>query len=248
MKRLFLTLTAIFIIVALQAQDQSETIMYESIYLSPKLDALSTLNKNMTAHNKKYHGEGKHQAFVQTVVTGRRSGDLVWLMGPGTFANLDSRPAEGGHDEDWANNVMSNLEEVSRSEYWELDQQASYTPENSTNSKMVIRFRRTKNGERAAVAKHYAKLTDLFREKKYSNGLSVYISKFPTGNGRNMASVFTFANWAEMDENLPVGKDFDEKYGAGSWAKWSQDMAELTEWVDMEVRENLPAMSGMAEE
>ena len=110
MKKSINLILAFNLVIAVQAQDQEGTNMYESIYLTPKLESLSKLNENMAAHNKKYHGEGIHAAFVQTVLTGRRTGDMVWLMGPGPFASLDSRPAEGGHDEDWNSNIISRTD------------------------------------------------------------------------------------------------------------------------------------------
>jgi hypothetical protein len=248
MKKLIISIFAITLVIAVQAQDQEGTYMYESIYLTPKLDALSTLNANMTAHNKKYHGEGAHAAFVQNVLTGRKTGDMVWVMGPGPFANLDNRPAEGGHDEDWANNVIPHLEDISQSEYWRRDPQQFYTPENNTADKIRIRFYKVKRGQNAAFAEHYGKIIQVFREKKYDVALSLYWNTFPTGNGRNMASVSSITNWADLDEGLPVGTDFNEIHGEGSWDKWIDKLYELTEWTDQEVRQNMPAMSGPEQE
>ncbi|MDH3711534.1 MAG: hypothetical protein OER04_16705 [Cyclobacteriaceae bacterium] len=224
-------------------QDHQETHMYESIYLTPKLDAISKLSENMAAHNKKYHGEGDHAAFVQNVVAGKRSGQMVWVMGPGTYAHLDSRPAEGGHDEDWANNVLPYLEKMSNIEYWRRTSQY-YVPEGYDADKIRIRFYKVKRGQNEDFVAHYGKLVQVFNEKKYDRQLSIFQSTFPSATGRNMASVTSFDNWADLDKGLPVGKDFDSIHGEGSWAKWLQELQDLTEWSDQEVRELMPEMSG----
>ncbi len=103
-KSILVSLCFFFILGFVKAQDTG-THMYETIYLTPIPAKISELDAGLTAHNKKYHGEGDYSAFVQYVLTGRKTGDYVWLMGPGNFARLDSRPAEGGHDEDWNANV-----------------------------------------------------------------------------------------------------------------------------------------------
>jgi len=247
MKKLINFIFAIALVIAAQAQEQNETFMYESIYLTPKFDAIGKLNENMAVHNKKYHGEGIHSAFVQAVLTGRRSGDLVWVMGPGTFANLDSRPAEGGHDDDWNNNIMPYLQDISQTEYWRRDANY-YAAENGNAEKIRIRFYKVKRSQNEAFVEHYGKIIQVFKDKKYDRGLSLYTNTFPTRNGRNMASVSGINNWAQLDEGLPIVTDFNEIHGEGSWAKWLDKLYELTEWTDQEVRQLIPTLSGVSVE
>ena len=78
MKNSITFLAFILVIAFAYAQDKPTTHMYERIYLTPKPDKIKMLNQNLSVHNKKYHGEGIHYAFVQSVITGRRSGDYVW--------------------------------------------------------------------------------------------------------------------------------------------------------------------------
>ncbi len=242
MKKLIISILLMSPVLMVQAQE--ENLVWESIYLTPKLDAISKLNTNMTAHNRKYHGEGAHVAYVQRVITGRKSGDLVWLMGPGPFANLDTRPSEGGHDEDWSANVLPHLTNVSQSEYWRMVSDMNYQPEGENAINVRIRFYKVKRGQNAAFLEHYAKIMQVFKEKKYDRALTIYSNVFPTAYGRNMASVSTFNKWADLDSGLPIGQDFNEIHGEGSWAKWLVTLQELTEWSDQEVRQNMPALSG----
>ena len=243
MKKSTNVLIALFMVIAVYGQDQPATNVYETIYLTPKLDAINQLNDAMSAHNKKYHGPGDHTAFVQSVLTGKRTGDYVWVMGPGPFANLDSRPAEDGHDDDWASTVMPHLQNMSQAEYWRRDDNF-YAPEGYAADKIRIRFYKVKRGKNAAFVEHYAKIIQVFQEKKYNRALSLYFNTFPTGNGRNMASVSSFKTWAEFDKGLPVGEDFNSIHGEGSWDKWLENHRELTEWTDQEVRQRVSALDG----
>ncbi len=247
MKKLLLSVLAFSIIATLQAQDDAATHMYETIYLTPKLESTGKLNENLAAHNKKYHGAGLHAAGVQTVITGRRAGDMVWIMGPGPFSSLDTRPAEGGHDDDWANTVMPYLKDASQTEYWRRDAEHWYAPENYSTDKIRIRFYKVKRGQNSAFVEHYAKIIQVFREKKYDRQLSIYYNTFPTAYGRNMASVSSFNKWGDLDQASPVGEDFNSIHGEGSWAKWLEKLIELTEWTDQEVRQVLPELSGTAD-
>ena len=247
MKRLFFTVLAISIIATLQAQDDAGAHVYETIYLTPKLESTGKLNENLATHNKKYHGEGLHSAGVHAVITGRRAGDLIWIMGPGPYSNLDSRPAEGGHDDDWANTIQPYLKDASQTEYWRRDAKHWYAPENYSADKISIRFYKVKRGQSGAFVEHYGKLIQVFREKKYDRQLSMYWNTFSTAYGRNMASVSSFNNWGDLDQGLPVGKDFNSIHGEGSWAKWLEKLRELTEWTDQEVRQVIPELSGTAD-
>lgn len=42
-------------------------------------------------------------------------------MGTFNFTDLDSRPSDGGHDEDWRDNVMPFVESMTNGEYWKTD-------------------------------------------------------------------------------------------------------------------------------
>ncbi len=56
----------------------------------------------LAKHNQRFHAEGPYTALVYYVVTGPRSGQMLWLMGPGTFTSLDGRPSGDPHDSDWS--------------------------------------------------------------------------------------------------------------------------------------------------
>ena len=243
-KSILVSLCLFFILGFVRAQD-SGAHMYETIYITPIPGKITELNAALSAHNKKYHGEGDHEAFVQSVITGRRTGDYVWLMGPGNFARLDSRPAEGGHDEDWANNVLVNVSEVANAEYWIRDEKAFYSPEDYSGDKIRIRFHKVKIGKGQKYGEMFNKIVDVYRAKKYPRTVTLYWNQFPTAYGRTAATVNGFANWAMYDEDGTFVADFNSVHGEGSFSKWLEEFRSLLDWTDNEVRQNMPALSGV---
>ena len=243
MKKLFLLSLGICLCLSVMAQE-SGTHMYETIYLTPIPAKITELNAGLTAHNKKYHGEGDHSAFVQYVITGRKTGDYVWAMGPGNFTRLDSRPAEGGHDEDWNKNVMPYISEQSNAEYWVRDDKAHYSPENFSSDKIRIRAHKVKTGKGQRYREMFNKIVDVYRTKKYDRSVSLYWNQFPTAYGRNAVTINGFNNWSMFDEDNDFVADFNSVHGEGTFAKWLEEWRSLIEWTDNEVRQNMPALSG----
>ena len=100
----------------IQAQEKSY-VMWESITITPDNTKLKVLSENMRKHNMAYHSEGPYKAYVYNITTGPDIGKIVWEMGPLTYSHLDARPSEGGHDEDWRDNVMPYVKKMTNGEY-----------------------------------------------------------------------------------------------------------------------------------
>ncbi len=105
------------------AQDYTQ---YEVQYMTVRPEATEALNEALAEHNQEYHSGGAYHANVWYVVNGPRTGQLVWIMGPLTFAQLDGRPAAGGHDDDWSGQVVPHLEPVGDVSYWRRGENLSY--------------------------------------------------------------------------------------------------------------------------
>lgn len=221
MKNFFLTALALLFTIGLTAQDY---VQFETIYLKPDTKHLSTLTKNMKAHNDKYHSADPHHANVWQVSNGPRSGWLVWSMGPTTFADLDKRPAEGGHDEDWENNVMPYILEMGEIEYWRLNPDVSVDADPQPNLK--LRFYKVNNEMGFLVNDILEKMSKVRAEMPEGRSWGLYNNMLQQGNrGRHIASVIGFANMGELDKgmNLDPGwggsfrPTFEKIYGAGAW-------------------------------
>ena len=244
MKKAILTSLSLALILGYAEAQDSNTHMYETIYLTPIPAKVTELDAGLTAHNKKYHGEGDYSAFVQYVLTGRKTGDYVWAMGPGNFTRLDSRPAEGGHDEDWNKNVMPYISKQANAEYWVRDDKAFYSPENYSGDKIRIRAYKIKRGKGQRFGEMFNDIVAVYQAKKLERSVSLYWNQFPTAYGRNAVTINGFSSWSMYDEEGTWVADFESVHGDGTWSKWIEEWRDLTEWVDNEVRQAMPELSG----
>jgi len=116
----------------------AQNVVFESIYLEPKTESLKELGGKMKSHNEKYHATAPYMASVWRIITGQNSGKMLWIMGPFTFADLDSRPAVGGHDDDWMGNVLPLTHGMSDGYYWKLRPENMYAPSEDYRGKLTL--------------------------------------------------------------------------------------------------------------
>ena len=241
MKKLFFL--GSFLGIFLLTGAQESYIMYETMYIKPKADKLEEFNDAFSAHNKKFHASGANAVAIQWVVNGPKAGQLVWVMGPCTFTDLDNRPSDDAHTDDW-NMVMPFVDEISEVEYWRMDPDLSYTPEGwSFSDKIHIRAWDIKPGKSEEVEGFLKKVGEVFRTKKYEYSWHVYWTMFQTGNGRDVAGVYGFNKWADFDEESPFVKDFEEIHGEGAWSE-AMAMMSKASTITEELRELVPELSG----
>ncbi len=235
------------VFVCLMTSSQDSYIMYESMYIKPKSSEIKEFNEALAAHNEKYHADGPNAVAIQSVVNGSRAGQLVWVMGPLTFTDLDSRPSDDAHMNDW-NTVMPYIEEITEVEYWRMDPDLSYTPEGwNFTPKIHIRTWELKHGKSEEFLSILTKIVEVFRSKKYDHSWHVYWNYFQTGNGRDIAGVFGFDTWAFYDEDPVFIKDFEEIHGEGSWEETYDNMTDITVSMTEELRELITELSGSAD-
>jgi hypothetical protein len=237
-----LALSNVLLLSYLLVTGQGDYLMYETMYIIPKSDKIKELRAALAAHNKKYHTEGPDAVTIQRVMNGSRAGQLAWVMGPLTFSDLDNRPSDQAHTDDW-NAVMRYIDEVTEAEYWRMDPDLSYTPEGWTyDSKIHVRFWELKHGRSDEVIDILKKIVDVFRTKQYDHSWHVYWNYFQTGNGRDIAGVFGFDNWAFYDEDPVFFTDFEEIHGEGSWEETYETLTKATAGMTEELREVIPEL------
>jgi len=223
------------------AQDYA---MYEVQLVTVKPGETQALNKAMAAHNEKYHGAGPYHANVWFVANGPRSGQLAWTMGPVTFAQIDSRPAEGGHDDDWNGNVASHLEPQVDVSYWRLGENLSYRPDNDTHPIIRVRAYDIADGQMARWNEQMALLKQVYEAKNYPHPTSVFRPRFRMENGVDVVTVTGFDKWADLDDAQPLRADFIEVHGQGAWQQFLNTMSEVVVNSWDEYRELMPDLSG----
>lgn len=216
----------------LQAQDKTDYSMWESFYVTPDNTKLKALGEAMAKHNKKYHAEGPYKASVYNVVTGPNMGKLIWQMGPLNYSHLDSRPSDGGHDEDWRDNVMPNIKKLSSGEYWKQDDKLSNIgalQESDTPYPILhIRFFEVKRRNGHQVDHLLKQISETVKAMDGDNPWGVYDNQFRQGYaiGRHLATVGFSKNWAEYDEKNTFKETFLKVNGENSWPDFIDGMGD----------------------
>ena len=213
----------------LQAQEAETYAMWESFYVIPDNTKLKALGEAMADHNKKYHSEGPHRAVVYNVVSGPNMGKLIWQMGPLNFKHLDSRPSEGGHDEDWRDNVMPNVKKLSKGEYWKQDDDVSNTEmlqgEGNSYPILHIRYFEVNDGYGYQIDQLMGQIGKTFKAMEGENPWGVYNNLFRQGNlGRHMATVMFHKNYESYDKKRKFKDHFLKANGKDSWNAFDKGM------------------------
>ncbi|WP_276392701.1 hypothetical protein [Eudoraea chungangensis] len=232
-----LVIACAFIVLAnpeVQAQEDSEiTPMWEAITLTPDNTKLKILGENMRKHNQKYHKEGAHRATVYNITTGPNVGKIIWMMGPLQYKDLDSRPAVGGHDEDWRDNIMPYIKKMEHGEHWTQD------VKNSNTSKLsgvvgdypiqFIRYWEVNIDHSHNVQTMLEHISKTIKAMDGNNIFGVYYNAYRQGTriGRHIATVSFYKNWTEFDEDPTFKQTYLKVHGENSWDAFIRNMDQV---------------------
>ncbi len=233
------------------AHAQEDYVQYETIYLKPDTEKLATFSQNMKAHNDRYHSEAPYNASVWRVASGPDAGWLVWVMGPSTFSHMDNRPESAAHDEDWASNILSNIDDMGTIEYWRLDQDLSVVTGESLPN-LYIRYYKVNNEMSFLLGDVMAKMSATRKAMPEGRQWAWYNNMFQQGDlGRHFASITPFASWSELDNGMDLDPSspgsfrptFEGLYGAGAWTPYSRSLGEVFEDSHTAIWVLMPGMS-----
>ena len=233
MKSLLMTALIVFgaLTISSAQDDDSSYQMWESIILTPNNLNLKVLSENMRAHNQKYHAKGSnHEATVFNITSGPNSGKIVWEMGPITFSDLDVRPAEGGHDEDWRDNVMPYIKKMGTIEYWkQMDDLSNVSMLDGDQSKhpiLYLRYFEVANGHGYTIPHLLKQMSEAVKAMDGENPWGLYDNQLRQGLdiGRHIAWVSFLKNWAEFDNDNSFKDAFKKVHGDNSWDAYLKGM------------------------
>jgi len=213
----------------IRAQDGDEKEpMWETIILTPDLTKLKILGDNMRKHNQKYHKTAPFNASVYNISSGPNTGKLIWMMGPVQFPQLDSRPAAGGHDEDWRDNVMPYLKNVEQGEYWQGDIKLSNTSMMSTNPAdypiLFTRYWEVNIAHQHQVESRLKLISQTVKAMEGENPWGVYYNLFRQGKlGRHIATVGFYKNWTDFDRDPKFKETFLKTHDDNEWDAFIRD-------------------------
>ncbi len=235
-KTLSFALLMTIVLGALGTVDAQEGIIedpiWESILLTPDNTKLKVFSENMRKHNQKYHNEGAHNVNVYNISSGPNTGKLVWMMGPLKFADLDTRPAVGGHDDDWRDNVMPYVKKVQSGEYWAQDDKVSntsmLTPDSSVYPILHVRYWEINIEHAHGLDRVFKQISDAVKSMEGDNPWGVYENLFRQGDmGRHYATVGFSKKWAEYDEDPKFKAAYLKTHGENSWDAFIRDMDQI---------------------
>ena len=248
---LFFLMTLFFLgpVATIQAQEESYA-MWESFYITPDNTKLKALGEAMSKHNKKYHNEGPYTAGVYNVVSGPNTGKLVWRMGPLNYKHFDNRPSDGGHDEDWRDNVMPNVKKISMGEYWKQDDKVSNVEMLADGAQsypiLHVRFFEVHKGKGHQIDHLFKQISNAVKDMDGDNPWGLYYNEFRQGYkvGRHIATVGFLKNWAEYDVDNNFKEHFLKVNGEDSWNAFDKGMEETFSNSWDEIEEYNAYMSG----
>ncbi|HPE57899.1 MAG TPA: hypothetical protein P5514_09605 [Bacteroidales bacterium] len=217
--------------------------MYETMYLKPKTDKMMELGEALAKHNRTYHKDDPYKVHIWMANTGPHTGELVYVMGPCTFTDLDSRPDSEEHTEDWIKNVMPYVKEVSDGEYWKMDDKLSYSPDGSFTGKEIWSVYDIKPFDSYRFKALLEKVVEVYKQKEYPNYFEVYFNQFDSDNGRDVAIGFGFPNYAFFDEDDTFWKDYEDVHGEGSRWKFFEEFRDIVNNSYDELSEYIPELS-----
>jgi len=245
MKTIFVLLAILLPFLTL-AQDDPYT-MFMTMYVKTKPDRMKEFGEQMTAHNKTYHAEAPSQVNIWSVVNGPHSGELVYVQGPATFAQIDAHEQTPEHGQHWRQGVMPNTNGISNREYWMLEDGLSYAPENFTGTKMRVRFFDIKPGQESTFLAVQKQIVAVMSTKKVEWGHYVFNKRFASQDGRDIAVIHHFNDWAFLDNGFEFEKSFKEVHGEEAWDKFREDWQASVESIEDELRSHVPGLSSPAQ-
>jgi len=244
MKRITM-LAAFFMAAIITTMGQADYKMIQLTYLKPLPGTdMEAASKAMAKHNNEYHPTGKFHASVWSNITGSRVGTICWVMEAGTFTDLDNRPNDKAHNDDWRNNVATHFEVVAN-EFWKYSEKLSYSPEDyEMGDKVVWTVIDIRPGDGYRFSEMMKKIKKVYEEKKYNFDLAIYWNEFDNREGRDVAMEVSFGKWAFLDEDHSMKKDFEEVHGEGSWWKIVEEWRDIVLSSEDEVSALIPELSG----
>lgn len=179
--------------------------------------------ENMRAHIKKYHVKGPVKAKIYNVTYGPNANELIWVMGPVSFSELDARPDNNKHDEDWADNINPYITAYNQSEIWRVMEGLvinNLDGKSSDPERFFARYLTVNADQESEVIKYLmmqikATLEKIGKIKYWVIMDNLFIQG--NDNGRHMMGLSSMDSWAEYDEDWEFGKHFEEIYGKGSY-------------------------------
>jgi len=245
MKKLFLLL---LVTLPFCIRAQEDALIFESNTLTPEPSQIMKFEAAVAAHNKKYHASGPHGVRVYEIISGKNSGRYQWVMGPGHWSDLDTRPSEeDNHSTDWVSNVLPNLTVDQNTLYLKLDTKHSHFPHDFDVNKIFFYYwGLNPNADHEKINALLDKVLKVHNEKLPNEIYGVYRNELgSTSEGKDIIMGFFFDKYAWMGIDNGFDKKFEEVYGKDSWKAFLTDWNAQVKSFESEIWEYRADLSGL---
>lgn len=228
MKRLLFMLLC-FPMIAV-SQEDTQPNLFEVVNIHVKQGQEKAFEAAVKTHNKQFHPEGsEYRARLFYNINGPNGGTYAWIMGPTTWTAMDSRPAEGPHDADWAK-VEAMVEEFETPNYWAFSDELSQVIENVSPAKRLIWVYDIKRGQSERWSELVGKVKKVYEAKRPTEPFWVVWNEFADSRGgMDAAIIFAFDKWSWMDRKSNFRKEYEEVHGEGSWHNFLNEFSDTVE-------------------
>jgi len=213
--------------------------LYEVINIQVKPGQATNFEAAVKSHNAQYHPQGAHFADLFFNVNGPNGGAYSWIMGPTNWAALDNRPAAGGHDDDWANNVGQYIETGSSPQYWNGNPNLSHIAGDNFGSKAMLWLFDIKEGKAPQFAELIGKVKKVYEANRPTETFLFAWNAFANADGQDAVMVWPMNKWAELDDQRDFGKEYEVVHGPGSWHNFLNQIDECVKGRVDWLRENV---------
>lgn len=215
-------LAGMFLALSIQAQEPSAYIQWDTFRFTIDNQKAQIFTKNMRNHIKKYHAKSPLKTKIYNVTYGPNANELIWVMGPVSFSELDARADNKKHDKDWDENINPYITSYNESEIWRNMEGLviNNLAESDQPEKYVARYLTVNSNQEPEVIKY---LLTQIKETLLKIGKvkywAVMENQFIQGNlnGRHLIGLSSLDTWAELDDDWEFGKHFEELHGKGSF-------------------------------
>jgi len=251
MDKIFTLLIALFFACSVIAEEAKSYTQFDTFRFTIDNKSAKKFTKNMRSHIKKYHVKDALKTKIYNITYGPNTNELIWVMGPITYAEFDSRPDNKKHDDDWADNINPYITSYNQSEIWRnMDGLLINNMDKNADSpeRYITRYLTVNRGQDDEVINYLLKqvkdtLAKMGKEKYWA----IFDNQLIQGNlnGRHLMGISAMDSWAELDEDGEFAKHFEDLYGKGSLKTFSAlyDKVFKNQWN--EVIEVNKEMSGM---
>lgn len=223
MKKILTLMVVLFFTYSVTAEEVKAYTQWDTFRFTINNQNAKEFTKNIRAHINKYHVKDPYKTTIYSVSYGPDANDLIWVMGPVSFSELDARPDDKQHDQDWSDNINPYITSYNQSEIWRnmeglvinnLDKDskkpekfsARYLTVNADQEPETVKYLLTQVKEtliKIGKVKYWAVMENMFIQGNV--------------NGRHLMGLSSMESWAEIDEDWEFAKHFEELYGKDSY-------------------------------